>query len=145
MRPIIKEPDNTSQSTVAIIGFVFVFLLIFALIFVNNKFPIVSENNYTVLMEISGDNILTNNLTILCVSGYSATVRDVSESLKQEVYERDNITKSSKTAIDHIIPLCLGGSNDIKNLSLEWVQNTFNIDIQTKYHFNQEYVESSND
>jgi hypothetical protein len=35
--------------------------------------------------------------------------------------------------------------NDIKNLSLEWVQNTFNIDIQTKYHFNQEYVESSND
>jgi hypothetical protein len=35
--------------------------------------------------------------------------------------------------------------NDIKNLSLEWVQNTFNIDIQTKYHFNKEYVESSND
>lgn len=35
--------------------------------------------------------------------------------------------------------------NDIKNLSLEWVQNTFNIDIQSKYHFNQKYVESFND
>jgi hypothetical protein len=35
--------------------------------------------------------------------------------------------------------------NDIKNLSFEWVQNTFYIDITSKYYFNQEHVESIDD
>jgi len=41
--------------------------------------------------------------------------------LKNEVYERDDIVKSEKTAIDHIIPLCLGGSNHIDNLRAMYI------------------------
>ena len=35
--------------------------------------------------------------------------------------------------------------NDIKNLSFEWIKNTFKIDILSKYHFNEEYAESIDD
>lgn len=53
----------------------------------------------------------------ICTSGYTATVRDVPQSLKNKVFKAYNIDpKSDKFEIDHLISLELGGSNDIKNL-----------------------------
>ena len=88
-----------------------------------------SSTNRTLLPE----DILTNNLTIICVSGYSATVRDVSDSLKNEVYSRDNIIKSNLTAIDHIVPLCLGGSNVIHNLRAMYISEKVKKDNLERY------------
>jgi len=54
----------------------------------------------------------------ICRPGYSASVRDVSSSLKREVYESYGIYNHStgEYEVDHLIPLELGGSNDITNL-----------------------------
>ena len=54
----------------------------------------------------------------VCVSGYSSTVRNVSDSLKNQVYAEYGITNhsSGEYEIDHLISLQLGGSNDITNL-----------------------------
>ncbi len=54
----------------------------------------------------------------ICVSGYSSTVRDVPEELKQTVYAEYGITQHTRGQyeIDHFISLELGGSNDISNL-----------------------------
>ncbi len=55
----------------------------------------------------------------ICVKGYTKTVRNVSTSLRKKVYAEYNIPYPQKTGTyeaDHIIPLELGGSNDIANL-----------------------------
>jgi len=63
----------------------------------------------------------TATLDKVCVVGYTATVRDVPESLKKQVFAEYHIDpKSDKFEIDHLISLELGGSNDIKNL---WPQS----------------------
>lgn len=85
-----------------------------------------NKTNFThsIYPKVSGD-ILTNNLTIICVSGYSSTVRDVPQSLREEVFARDNVLypqQTGTTELDHIIPLCLGGSNDINNLFVEFAE-----------------------
>src|SRR3989344_1203491 len=55
----------------------------------------------------------------ICVSGYSKTVRNVSAPLKKKVYESYGIPypqpRGSYEA-DHLIPLAIGGNNDIANL-----------------------------
>ncbi len=54
----------------------------------------------------------------ICVSGYSSSVRDVSQSLKNEVYAEYGIYHhaTGEYEVDHLISLELGGSNDISNL-----------------------------
>ncbi len=56
---------------------------------------------------------------IICVKGYTKTVRNVSVNLKKKVYEAYGIPypqpRGSYEA-DHLIPLELGGSNDFENL-----------------------------
>ena len=54
----------------------------------------------------------------ICQQGYSATVRNVSEETKQQVYREYGIYqhKTGEYEVDHIIPLEIGGSNDISNL-----------------------------
>lgn len=54
----------------------------------------------------------------ICVSGYSARVRDVSALEKQQVYESYGIGSHAVGSyeVDHLISLELGGSNDIANL-----------------------------
>lgn len=54
----------------------------------------------------------------MCVRGYSATVRSVSKSLKNEVYELYGIPKEEQKnyVIDHLISLQICGTNEIANL-----------------------------
>jgi hypothetical protein len=52
----------------------------------------------------------------VCASGYSASVRDVSSSVKNQVYAEYGITDHTNYVIDHLVSLELGGSNDISNL-----------------------------
>jgi hypothetical protein len=54
----------------------------------------------------------------ICVSGYSKSVRNVPVSEKNQVYAEYGIKThlSGEYEVDHIIPLELGGSNDIANL-----------------------------
>lgn len=54
----------------------------------------------------------------ICVSGYSSSVRAVSETEKSQVFTEYGITShtSGQYEVDHFISLELGGSNDITNL-----------------------------
>lgn len=56
----------------------------------------------------------------ICWSGYSASVRDVPESLKNKIYKSYNVIKVPyENECDHLVPLSIGGNNDISNL---WIQ-----------------------
>ena len=54
----------------------------------------------------------------ICVSGYTPSVRNVSAATKREVFAEYGISNPAPGAyaVDHLIPLALGGSNDIANL-----------------------------
>ena len=54
----------------------------------------------------------------ICVKGYSTKVRDVSIEEKDRVYAEYGIAHhtTGEYEVDHLVPLELGGSNDIKNL-----------------------------
>ena len=56
---------------------------------------------------------------VICVKGYSSTVRSVSTSLKKKVFAQYDIeypVPFGSYEVDHLIPLSLGGSNEIANL-----------------------------
>ena len=54
----------------------------------------------------------------VCTSGYSSSVRSVTDSVKNAVYAEYGITSraSGQYEVDHFVSLELGGSNDISNL-----------------------------
>jgi hypothetical protein len=54
----------------------------------------------------------------ICISGYSSSVRNVTDSTKNKVYAEYGITShaSGQYEVDHFVSLELGGSNDISNL-----------------------------
>jgi len=53
----------------------------------------------------------------ICVTGYSSLVRSVSSAKKKQVFELYNVEpKSDNFGIDHLIPLQIGGSNELTNL-----------------------------
>jgi hypothetical protein len=56
----------------------------------------------------------------VCTPGYAKTVRYVTRGTKRAVFARYRITPSRAFEIDHLVPLELGGSNDIGNL---WPQS----------------------
>lgn len=62
--------------------------------------------------------VLTTDSKIICVSGYTKTVRNVTEATKKKVFAEYGIPYSQRSnyEVDHIISLELGGSNDISNL-----------------------------
>lgn len=67
--------------------------------------------------------VADSNATVnmICTSGYTKQVRAVSNSTRHKVFSLYNVDpKSDKFEVDHLIPLELGGSNDIKNL---WPQS----------------------
>jgi hypothetical protein len=60
----------------------------------------------------------------VCVVGYTATVRNVPESMKKEVMRRYGLpqTELHQVEIDHLISLENGGSNEIENLWPEYYE-----------------------
>jgi hypothetical protein len=54
----------------------------------------------------------------ICTRGYTTTVRSVSTQTKHRVYVEYGISRSQQRGyvIDHLIPLEVGGANDITNL-----------------------------
>lgn len=81
-----------------------------------------------------GSNI-TVSLEELCKTGYTKTVRNVTAKVRAEVLQEYNVSAGYGRTyeLDHIIPLELGGSNDIENL---WVEpsntNNFKLGYQEK-------------
>jgi hypothetical protein len=62
--------------------------------------------------------VLTSDPRVICVSGYTKTVRNVPQSVKEQVYRSYGILsrESGEYEIDHLISLELGGSNSVRNL-----------------------------
>ncbi len=54
----------------------------------------------------------------VCTSGYARSVRNVTQSVKNQVFAEYGITKHQpgEYEVDHLVSLELGGSNDIANL-----------------------------
>lgn len=74
--------------------------------------------NASITPGVSDDKGTVKNV---CTTGYSSSVRNVPQSLKNKVYKLYNLDKSKdKFEVDHLISLELGGSNDISNL---WPQS----------------------
>src|SRR5713226_9402585 len=65
---------------------------------------------------------LTTDPKVICVPGYTKTVRNVPRSLKNQVYKNYHIAshRPGEYEIDHLISLEVGGSNSIRNL---WPQS----------------------
>jgi hypothetical protein len=61
--------------------------------------------------------VLTTSLSRICVRGYSASVRDVPETEKADVYARYGVADVPDAhEVDHLVSLELGGSNAVANL-----------------------------
>ena len=78
-------------------------------------------------------NVTQSNIgKTICRAGYTATIRNVSESLKKQVMLRYHLPLSdlSRVEIDHNFSLELGGSNNITNL---WPQYYDPAPLQTGY------------
>lgn len=60
----------------------------------------------------------------ICIAGYSKNVRNVPISVKNQVLKNYGIVDYNSTLyeIDHLIPLSIGGDNNIKNLWPEHVE-----------------------
>lgn len=76
------------------------------------------DNPYNLGVKLP-PNLLTQDKNVICVPGYASSVRNVPESLKKKVAQRDNKDwpPNGKYVIDHKINLGIGGSNDISNLT----------------------------
>ncbi len=66
--------------------------------------------------------VLTTDATAVCQPGYAKSVRNVPQSVKNQVYRQYGVTSRQphEYEIDHLISLQLGGSNSIRNL---WPQS----------------------
>lgn len=62
--------------------------------------------------------VLTTDKDTICAKGYTKTVRDVPQKLKDQIYSSYGVTdrKPGEYEIDHLISLELGGSNSARNL-----------------------------
>ncbi len=66
-----------------------------------------------------GDIFSDTPLDVMCAHGYTKTVRNVSLATKKKVYQMYGIaypTVRGSYEMDHLIPLALGGNNNVANL-----------------------------
>lgn len=73
--------------------------------------------------NLTPGDVLTTSANEICVSGYARRTRNVTMQTKDGVYAEYHIATHTpgEYEIDHLVPLGIGGSNDIKNL---WPQPT---------------------
>lgn len=74
--------------------------------------------------RLTPGDVLTTYENLIYQPGYTATVRDVPESLKRTVFRRYGLVKKRGESweVDHLMALELGGSNSVLNL---WPQAGF--------------------
>ena len=67
--------------------------------------------------HLTPGDVLTTDPAVICVPGYTRTVRHVPQSLQNQVYRAYHIAthRPREYEIDHLISLELGGSNSIRN------------------------------
>ncbi len=65
-----------------------------------------------------GDILFKATAHQVCTSGYASAERNVSQSLKNQVYAEYGITSRlpAQYEVDHLVNLSIGGSNDLANL-----------------------------
>lgn len=65
-----------------------------------------------------GSRFTASTPRIFCQSGYTAELRDVGTRVKERVYRSYGLTarRAGQYAVDHLVPLELGGSNSLANL-----------------------------
>lgn len=81
----------------------------------NSHVPLLPDPNLTPGVTLSV------TATQICKIGYTKSVRNVSDSTKEKVFQGYGIDPNSdKFEVDHLISLELGGSNDERNL---WPQS----------------------
>ena len=67
----------------------------------------------------------------ICVTGYSSTVRNVPQAVKNQAYKEYGLTPTpGGYEVDHLISLELGGANDIKNLWPQSYHGTWNAHVK---------------
>ncbi|THF85083.1 hypothetical protein E7T09_18810 [Deinococcus sp. KSM4-11] len=66
--------------------------------------------------------VLTTDAAVICKPGYTKTVRNVPQALKEQVYREYGVHSRApgEYEVDHLISLELGGSNSLRNL---WPQS----------------------
>ena len=96
---------------------ILLFLLFSTVAFADS--PILPDPNLT-----PGQTDYNATKEMVCTPGYSASVRNVPDSLKRNVFKTYGLNSSAdKFEVDHLISLELGGTNDISNL---WPQSYTN-------------------
>jgi hypothetical protein len=83
-------------------------------------------------IKTPGD-VLTTDPNVICVPGYTKTVRNVPQEVKEQAYRSYGIYSRQKGEyeVDHLVSLELGGSNSIKNLWPEsFVTHSLNAHIK---------------
>ena len=79
--------------------------------------------------------VLTTDASVICVPGYTKTVRKVPKAVKEQVYRIYGIIsrKRGEYEVDHLISLELGGSNSIRNLWPEsYITQPLNAHVKDK-------------
>jgi hypothetical protein len=69
--------------------------------------------------KLTPGSVASTNKEEVCNPAYPSNNRKVSASKKKQVYTRYGVTKANCTKdckIDHLIPIAIGGSNDLDNL-----------------------------
>jgi len=63
--------------------------------------------------------VRTDDVAVFCTPGTAAAARDVSAATKRHVHARYAVDPDRRPCpchIDHLVPLSMGGSNDLRNL-----------------------------
>ena len=109
----IKNPEGTYTARLAALGLIGV-IGVFASFNAS-----ASEYYYLPNPQLTPGASASVNTQEVCNPAYPAKSRNVTESTKKKVYARYGVTKANCTKgckIDHLIPIAIGGANDMTNL-----------------------------
>lgn len=80
-------------------------------------FPLLSASPERPDPTLTPGEILNVTREQVCTPGYAKKVRHVTAQMKRAVFKRYGVKYvKGKYAVDHAIPLCMGGRNNIRNL-----------------------------